>query len=557
VEAAFADGAGASRLGRETILCVRRIAISLPRLEHLPDTLEAEVLSAARPAGGFVPANANAVLFANRAELLASLARDWCAGYAGAHWWWPVLFPHHDFAAIVRRTWLDDARPVPAALDRLESVGLAARFLAKFSPVDVATMWRNIVDTFHLPALDVAWSAIDITASDPVAARPPHHAAPWLPWVDPHSFLTPETARVLITAILLERRPTVVRSASFAREVRAWRMAAETAFSELSPTTPDLRLALHETIPGTREDPRFTELSSAPANLRFAPNETFPDTKEGSRETSSKTGPSAPSDSDEKPQSARPAKPSSGKKSDSGRTADPSPSPKARAHSPVVRRAAPSQERLASAGIWENGARANAVQKGATIILPDVARADLDVVPLPSIPAPDQIYTDWGGLLYLVNVAIALGFYGDFTTPTRQGLALPLWDFLALVGERMIGDAFAADPLPALFARLSGRAEEEPPGAHFDPPAGEPLAIWLERICHEVQDRVAAALGLEDDCDLRTLLLHHHAKIETTSARVDAHFSLAKHPIELRIAGLDRDPGWVPASGRSIYFHYD
>ena len=46
-------------------------------------------------------------------------------------------------------------------------------------------------------------------------------------------------------------------------------------------------------------------------------------------------------------------------------------------------------------------------------------------------------------------------------------------------------------------------------------------------------------------------------EIETTSARVDAHFSLAKHPIELRMAGLDRDPGWVPAGGRSIYFHYD
>ena len=79
------------------------------------------------------------------------------------------------------------------------------------------------------------------------------------------------------------------------------------------------------------------------------------------------------------------------------------------------------------------------------------------------------------GVFYLVNVVIALEFYGDFTTPAQPGLALPLWDFLAFIGERMIGDEFAEDPLPVLFAELSGRSEGEPPGAHFEPPTGEPL----------------------------------------------------------------------------------
>jgi hypothetical protein len=31
---------------------------------------------------------------------------------------------------------------------------------------------------------------------------------------------------------------------------------------------------------------------------------------------------------------------------------------------------------------------------------------------------------------------------------------------------------------------------------------------------------------------------------------------LATLPIELRIAGLDRDPGWIPSAGRSISFHF-
>jgi hypothetical protein len=178
------------------------------------------------------------------------------------------------------------------------------------------------------------------------------------------------------------------------------------------------------------------------------------------------------------------------------------------------------------------------------------------------VHAPDPqvervCFTAWGGVFYLINLAVALRLYGDFTQPRDLSLPLPVWDFLALIGGRLIGPRFEEDDLWSLFATLSGRAENEPPGAHFEPPTGEPLAIWLERICHEVQERVAASLGLEDDCDLRRLLLNHHAKIETTSARADAYFSLAKHPIELRIAGLDRDPGWVPAGGRSIYFHYD
>jgi hypothetical protein len=180
-----------------------------------------------------------------------------------------------------------------------------------------------------------------------------------------------------------------------------------------------------------------------------------------------------------------------------------------------------------------------------------------ETIALPATALPDRIVTEWGGSLYLVNVAIALGLYGDFTTPARPGLALPLWDFLVLVGQRMIGEEFAEDPLPGLFARLSGRGEGEPSGAYFETPSGEPFPIWLDRICQDLQTRVAAALGLGDDFELRGLVLNHQAKIETNSERLDAHFSLAKHPVELRVAGLDRDPGWVPAGGRSLYFHYD
>jgi hypothetical protein len=176
---------------------------------------------------------------------------------------------------------------------------------------------------------------------------------------------------------------------------------------------------------------------------------------------------------------------------------------------------------------------------------------------LPAAPKLDRIASEWGGVLYLVNLALAAGLYPDFTAPARSGLALPLWDFLALLGERLIGEKFADDPFPGLLARLSCRPEEDRPGAEFEPPTGEPLERWVARICDDFQERVRRSVGPGPARDFRALVLNHLAKIDASSTRLDAHFSLAAHPIELRLAGLDRDPGWVPAGGRTIYFHYD
>lgn len=521
VEMALA--AGASRLEGEAILCVRRIAIALPRVDNLSAALDAERSNAARPAHDAVPANANAILFADRAELLACLARDWCAGNASVCWWWPVLFPRDDFAKIVRAAWLEDARPVPAALARLEAAGLAPKFLATLSPGDVATLWRNIVHTFQLPALDAAWSATDITAADPATVREPRKTAPWASWIIPDPSLRTDCARILITAILLERAPAKVRSVSFASDVRAW-----------------IRSRAIPAVDASAATQIFPLVKKTPANGNFpqsrAVTAAFESTLDLGRPVEAvRTAPASPPNRES-------IAIAGSTKVESGLDPAPPPSPRTR-------------ERPANSVMSERRVRPARIERAAPVTSP-LTPPD-ESIALPAGPLPNCISTEWGGSFYLVNVAIALGFYGDFTTPARPGLALPLWDFLALVGERMIGEEFAEDPLPCLFAKLSGRAEGESPGADFEAPTGETLAIWLDRICHEIQARVAASLGLGHDCDLGAFVLNHHAKIETNSERLDAHFSLAEHPVELRVAGLDRDPGWVPAGGRSIYFHYD
>jgi hypothetical protein len=53
------------------------------------------------------------------------------------------------------------------------------------------------------------------------------------------------------------------------------------------------------------------------------------------------------------------------------------------------------------------------------------------------------------------------------------------------------------------------------------------------------------------------LLLQQPARIQTSATHVRVFFSLAQHPLEIRLAGLDRDPGWVPAAGRNFTFYYE
>jgi len=67
---------------------------------------------------------------------------------------------------------------------------------------------------------------------------------------------------------------------------------------------------------------------------------------------------------------------------------------------------------------------------------------------------------------------------------------------------------------------------------------------------------VAAALACEVTPSLGRLVCCHRAEVTVTLSRVNVHFALAELPLAIRVAGLDRDPGWIPVSGRSVGFHF-
>lgn len=83
-----------------------------------------------------------------------------------------------------------------------------------------------------------------------------------------------------------------------------------------------------------------------------------------------------------------------------------------------------------------------------------------------------------------------------------------------------------------------------------------PLKRWLARVSAYARARLQQALGLDEGKELAELLLERRATVYVTTTHVDVMFSLSDIPFEVRLSGLDRDPGWVPAAGRFIAFHF-
>lgn len=175
--------------------------------------------------------------------------------------------------------------------------------------------------------------------------------------------------------------------------------------------------------------------------------------------------------------------------------------------------------------------------------------------------------TGYAGLLFVINALLALGLYGDFASPRRSALAISPWALLRRLGCRWLGRGFERDPLHELLTHLAGG----PAGdclLNLDPPAWpvpgydaagrhEAWDAWLDGLALYLQKRIAAALGRTSGRASVRALCRRPGTLLVTEELVVARMLLETHPLAVRVAGLDRDPGWVPAAGRIVEFVFE
>ena len=79
---------------------------------------------------------------------------------------------------------------------------------------------------------------------------------------------------------------------------------------------------------------------------------------------------------------------------------------------------------------------------------------------------------------------------------------------------------------------------------------------WLTHFFEVAERRLLQALNLETRNDLNKVLFEKDATIAVSATYFEATFSLAELPLEVRFSGLDRNPGWIPAAGKYVEFHF-
>jgi hypothetical protein len=539
-------------------------------------------ISAARPALGEVPAESGAVLFHDRSEVLATLALDWMPGALQSNWWWRELFRGRDFLNALLMEWCKSPQYVPGALELLIARGRAISFLQRLPQPAAEEILQGLIKTFGLPrpnAIVEAGSGRKVQEG-PDALREievprvlvhresRNMPAPWMPWVPEATTcaLPPSQKLLLVQAMMLRRSPAIARSPKFQKEILRWwnQVEAENAGEWIkNPQLSDgenkasavvaegltesnsSESLPHESLSGDESvELKMSELSLTKEKLAAVA---------GSVEKSDTVNESSFIDCIEA-------------------FFDGGPVP---------------EEAVASAPRTVAPTNAKSKASGECAI-------DLET-----------IETNFGGIFFLLNVALYLLIYGDFSQPEAPGLDLNLWDFVSLISHNLTGGEIKKDPLWNGLSRLAGRTEEQEPGYLFVVPQTWQLAEqWLEPFPEEfdrrvseikgrsvcvhpagfmvtdmpiasatnegsnaahdlerwvgwmsgyIRARLVRALGREDAV---SLFCRQPARVTLRVTHVDVSFSLNHHPIELRMAGLDRDPGWIPAAGRYVAYHF-
>jgi hypothetical protein len=145
-------------------------------------------------------------------------------------------------------------------------------------------------------------------------------------------------------------------------------------------------------------------------------------------------------------------------------------------------------------------------------------------------------------------VALDRGLYADFTQPAESGIVLDPWRLIAMLGAVLLNESPDGDDLVwDLLESLAAPSE-----ADFD----RDWLPWIRDLGRELGTEFAHMFDCTPD-ESGGVLIRRHATVLVSATRVDVYLRLNELSVEIRLAGIDRDPGWVPAAARVVAFHFD
>jgi hypothetical protein len=607
----------------ELLSCGAQSGLVPPEWERgMRDAIDQLLRRAARPAAGELTNSESAVLFSDRAELLACLARDWCDYRIAERWWWRALLRNDNS---FWTTWIRNPEYVPAAMEQLARANKIIEFVAALTEEETRTLSQRVATVFALHNLTSLFENFDSgelprpeTAvrsriqAEHLNQSPIEESRQTIPtpWFD----TAPQVASASLSqwqelfvglALMISRAPSLVRTRSFALAVERWQRlkrgkrpepgAARSAENReplpettVTGTVPPLETTATRTLPPleTPAAETFLRLSQPATESSFESHQRAPRSQSQlvseNEVPSDAVQPAADRDVDlyamaDRKLLAAEATANNPNRSVGSRRADGALASTEHSIESATLAGSQTQPHITANRMHQDETEAG-VDHG------PIAAASMEPIE-PEVFASVEIKTELGGLFYLINLALYLDLYGDFTRPAEPGLELNIWDFVALAGRDLTGDEGDDDPVWSLLAKLAGHDEGAVIGEGFEPEAewqppvewksavaleqlnpesqhsriktSSAIQLWLSRLMPYARARLRAALDVDGKEDLGSLVCRHRAIIRTTETHVDVFFSLSEHRIELRMAGLDRDPGWVPAAGRFISFQYD
>jgi hypothetical protein len=497
------------------ILIIRDLSDPLPgRLKPRPGVMQVDATweqavqsalsriyhQAVRPVNGYIPSNADAVLFADEGEMLACLALDMKRGEAFGRWWWKVVMKNFSAPGNPGDLLCSRGIFVPAALHHLVEWDKAEEVVSSLSPGQALSVISCICTEFKIPDFSTG-TVLAFPASDKVISQN-EYAGPGREVL--HVFSTelrtssgsgPQTGqwerrllslpqrigkeRVLLLGLGLSlyQEPDMVRMDTFVRQVRKWWHSQEVSGEEyLYERSPDMKRPVHETrvhkTPVSNTRVHETSVHETPGRETPAPSSRMQDMDLTRYDTAGETG----SDDggftidNENRMTAPEQFIFEEEKAGQVRHQD----------STVVEKVPGSEVKEGIGQTGESHSRNEPIHREES----PAFRESNERTEIPSIkpaePLEEAVNTRLGGIFYLINLMRKLDLPACFEEGWQLASQLGSWGTLDVLGRALSGQELAEDPVWNVLAQLGGRESGELPGAVFyGNPAYRLPAGWL------------------------------------------------------------------------------